>query len=90
MKKNITIAIVDRLAREARILAAKKDTSVSGLLADFLESIVINSRPFNNGINLIAISNGFFKTFEDNDSYPIGADCSACIVVKRTAMSIGR
>ena len=42
MKKNITIAIDDRLAREARILAAKKDTSVSGLLADFLESIVEN------------------------------------------------
>ena len=40
MKKNITID--DRLAREARILAAKKDTSVSGLLADFLESIVEN------------------------------------------------
>lgn len=40
MKKNITIAIDENLAREVRVLAAHKDKSVSQLLADYLESIV--------------------------------------------------
>lgn len=40
MRKNITIAIDEKLAKEARILAARKEISVSRLLTDFLESIV--------------------------------------------------
>lgn len=40
MKKNITISIEDRLAREAKVLAAKKDTSVSQLLAGVLRTIL--------------------------------------------------
>lgn len=40
MKKNITIALEEELAKEARILAAKKDTSVSQLLAGYLKTIL--------------------------------------------------
>ncbi len=39
MKKNITISIEESLAREAKILAAQNDTSVSQLLAGYLRSI---------------------------------------------------
>ncbi len=40
MKRNITISLEEELAKEAKILAAQKDTSVSQLLADYLESIL--------------------------------------------------
>jgi len=40
MKKNITISIEEPLAREAKILAAQNDTSVSQLLAGYLRSIL--------------------------------------------------
>ena len=40
MKRNITIALEEELAKEAKILAAQKDTSVSQLLADYLESLL--------------------------------------------------
>lgn len=40
MKRNITISIEDHLAKEAKVLAAKKDTSISQLLADKLKEIV--------------------------------------------------
>ena len=40
MKRNITIALEEDLAKEARILAAEKDSSVSQLLADYLRVIV--------------------------------------------------
>lgn len=40
MKKNITIALEEELAKEARILAAKKDTSISQLLAGYLKTIL--------------------------------------------------
>jgi len=39
MKKNITITL-EELAKEAKILAAKKDTSVSQLLAEYLKTIL--------------------------------------------------
>ena len=40
MKRNITIAIEEELAKEARVLAAEKDASVSQLLAEYLRVIV--------------------------------------------------
>ena len=40
MKRNITIALDEELAKEAKVLAAQKDTSVSQLLSDYLESIL--------------------------------------------------
>ncbi|MBI1821914.1 MAG: hypothetical protein HY036_11630 [Nitrospirae bacterium] len=40
MKRNITITLEEELAKEAKVLAAQKDTSVSQLLADYLESIL--------------------------------------------------
>lgn len=42
MKKNITIVLEEELAKEARILAAKKDTSISQLLAGYLKTILTN------------------------------------------------
>jgi predicted transcriptional regulator len=40
MKQNITISLDKEVIRKSKILAAKKDTSISKLLADSLESIV--------------------------------------------------
>ncbi|MHB8481680.1 MAG: DUF6364 family protein [Nitrospiria bacterium] len=40
MKRNITITLDEDLAKEAKVLAAQKDTSVSQLLAEFLEVIL--------------------------------------------------
>ena len=40
MKRNITITIEEHLAKEAKVLAAQKDTSISQLLADKLKEIV--------------------------------------------------
>ena len=40
MKTNITLKIDDDLAREAKILAARRGTSVSRLVAEQLEAIV--------------------------------------------------
>ena len=40
MKRNITITIEEHLAKEAKVLAAEKDTSISQLLADKLKEIV--------------------------------------------------
>jgi hypothetical protein len=40
MKSNITLKIEDELLREARVLAAEEDTSISALLAARLEQAV--------------------------------------------------
>lgn len=40
MKRNITITLEEDLAKEARVLAAEKDASVSQLLAEYLKVIV--------------------------------------------------
>jgi hypothetical protein len=40
MKTNITLKLDDSLLREARIMAAEQDTSISALLAAQLEEIV--------------------------------------------------
>ena len=40
MKQNITLSLEKDLLRKARILAAKKSTSISRLIADELASIV--------------------------------------------------
>ncbi|MEA2885854.1 MAG: hypothetical protein QOD11_214 [Bradyrhizobium sp.] len=39
MAKNITLAIDESVLEEARIYAAKRNTSVNGLVRDFLEGI---------------------------------------------------
>jgi hypothetical protein len=39
MTKNITLAIDESVLEEARIYAAKRNTSVNGLVRDFLEGI---------------------------------------------------
>ncbi len=46
MKANITLKLEASLIREARILAAKEDTSVSALLAARLEQIVRESKTY--------------------------------------------
>ena len=44
MKRNITIVLEEGLAKEAKIIAAQKDTSVSQLLSDYLKSILKSER----------------------------------------------
>jgi len=38
-KQNITVALSEETIRKARVLAAKRSTSISGLLADQIESL---------------------------------------------------
>jgi len=40
MKQNLTLAIDRRLIKRARVLAAQRGTSISGLLAEELERLV--------------------------------------------------
>jgi Family of unknown function (DUF6364) len=40
MKSNLTVKLDTVLLKEARILAAERDTSISALLADYLEQAV--------------------------------------------------
>ena len=47
MKANITLKLDADLLREARILAAEEDTSISALLASRLEQIVRERKTYN-------------------------------------------
>jgi hypothetical protein len=40
MKQNITVSLDQKIVRKAKILAAKQGTSISGLLAGQIESLV--------------------------------------------------
>lgn len=44
MKRNITISLEEDLAKEVKVLAAEKDTSVSRLLAEYLKTILKTER----------------------------------------------
>lgn len=44
--KNITLSMPDELVRRAKILAAQRDTSVSGLVARLLEQLVGDVRDY--------------------------------------------
>jgi hypothetical protein len=46
MKTNITVKVEADLAREAKILAAKRGTSVSRLVADQLEELVRQDKAY--------------------------------------------
>jgi len=46
MKTNITLKIDDELLREAKIMAAEEDTSVSALFAQQLEKLVRKRRGY--------------------------------------------
>lgn len=46
MKQNITISLDTELLREAKVLAAQRNTSVSRLLADELEAKVRRERDY--------------------------------------------
>jgi predicted transcriptional regulator len=46
MKTNITLKLDSDLVREAKVLAAKRDSSVSRLLADQLEALVREERSY--------------------------------------------
>lgn len=45
-KQNITISLSKEVLRKAKVLAALRDTSVSGLLAQELESLVNNDEAY--------------------------------------------
>lgn len=44
--RNITLSMPDELVRRAKILAAQRDTSVSGLVARLLEQLVGDVRDY--------------------------------------------
>lgn len=46
MKTNLTLSLDETLVREAKVLAARRGTSVSKLLADRLEEMVRNDRAY--------------------------------------------
>jgi predicted transcriptional regulator len=46
MKSNITLKLDDELLREARILAAEEDSSISAMLATKLEQLVRDRQTF--------------------------------------------
>lgn len=46
MKTNVTLKIDADLLREAKVLAAKRNSSVSRLLADLLETLVRGDRSY--------------------------------------------
>ena len=45
-KQNVTISLSRRVLRKAKILAAKRETSISGLLAQEIESLVSNDEAY--------------------------------------------
>jgi hypothetical protein len=45
-KQNVTISISRQVLRKAKILAARRDTSISGLLAQEIESLVGNEEAY--------------------------------------------
>ncbi|BBX72186.1 hypothetical protein H7H78_02900 [Mycobacterium shinjukuense] len=44
--KNITLSMPEELVRRAKVLAAQRDTSVSGLVARLLEQLVGDGRDY--------------------------------------------
>lgn len=46
MKSNITLKVDAELVREAKVLAARRGTSVSGLLAEHLEQLIRDERAY--------------------------------------------
>ena len=45
-KSNVTIKVDDALLREVRVIAAKKDSSISALLSDYIENIVRDDKAY--------------------------------------------
>ena len=46
MRTNITLKTDDKLLREAKIMAAQEDTSISALLAQQLEQLVLKRKDY--------------------------------------------
>ncbi len=40
MKRNLTLKLDEELLREARVLAARRDTSISALVSELLETLI--------------------------------------------------
>ncbi|MFW6055430.1 MAG: DUF6364 family protein [Thermodesulfobacteriota bacterium] len=61
MKQNITLSLDKRLIQQAKILAAKRSTSVSGLLSDELIRIIQESESYERAKRaaLADLENGF-------------------------------
>jgi len=52
MKSNVTLRIDDKLVREAKILAARRGTSLSRLMAEELEQIVNRDKSYEKAMSL--------------------------------------
>lgn len=46
MKQNLTLSLEKDIIKKAKILAAQKDTSVSGLLSKYLEKLVTEEESY--------------------------------------------
>ena len=65
MRRNITLSIDEELLREAKVLAASKDTSVTGLLTDLLENHVRENTAYDQAMTraLERLERGFELNF---------------------------
>ena len=45
-KQNVTLSLTRRVLRKARILAARRETSISGLLSQEIESLVASEEAY--------------------------------------------
>jgi hypothetical protein len=46
MKQNITLSLEKKIIKKGKVIAARKDTSISRMLSDLLESIVENDERY--------------------------------------------
>lgn len=60
-KQNVTLSLSRRTLRKARILAARRDTSISGLLSQELELLVANEEAYERSERqaLVLLDQGF-------------------------------
>ncbi len=65
--KNITVSLPDEVYRRARVKAAERDTSVSGLVRDFLERLATDETDFERRKRLQNEVLGAIRSFHAGD-----------------------
>src|SRR5689334_21820300 len=59
-------------------------------VADFSRTVVINCRAFDDGPNVIAISEGVSETLEYDHADTVSAYCALCLFIESTTVTVGR
>ncbi len=59
-------------------------------ISDLLRTIVIDGKSFDDGENLITLSQRFLQPFQHHDAHPFARDSAGCAGVERAAMSVRR